>query len=68
MRANKILYVLDGTAMAYRAFHGMHRQGLSNSSGMATGAVYGFIRMLEVIGRQAGGNPIVAAFDHSGPV
>lgn len=56
-------YILDGTAMAYRAFHALKRQELSTSGGQATGAVYGFVQMLETILRVAGDNPILATFD-----
>lgn len=45
----------------------MQRQGLANARGMATGAVYGFIRMLDVIRRKAGENPIIGTFDTAAP-
>ncbi len=57
------LYILDATAMAYRAFHALKRQELSTSTGVATGAIYGFVQMLETIQKVAGTDPIVATFD-----
>ncbi|MBN1424982.1 DNA polymerase I [Candidatus Fermentibacteria bacterium] len=56
-------YILDGTAMAYRAFHALRRQDLSSSSGQATGAVYGFVQILETVLRTAGDDRVVATFD-----
>jgi DNA polymerase-1 len=47
----KALYILDGHALAYRAYYAMIRNPLTNSSGQPTGAVYGFalylLRLLE---------------------
>ena len=40
----KILYLIDGSAYIYRAYHAI--RGLSNSKGMPTNAVFGFTRML----------------------
>ena len=63
MHAPSTVYILDGTAMAYRAFHALRRQELSTSGGQATGATYGFVQMLEVILRTAGTDSVVATFD-----
>jgi len=63
MSTPSTVYILDGTAMAYRAFHALRRQELSTSGGQATGATYGFIQMLEAILRIAGSDSIVATFD-----
>lgn len=40
----KILYLIDGSAYIYRAYHAI--RGLSNSKGLPTNAVFGFTRML----------------------
>ncbi len=40
--SEKHLYLLDGHALAYRAFYAMIRTPLSSSEGVPTGAVYGF--------------------------
>jgi len=63
----KELYILDATAMAYRAFHALRRQALETSEGKATGGIYGFIQMLEVIRSIAENQPIIATFDDSAP-
>jgi len=44
--SKKILYLVDGTALCYRSFFALK---LSNSSGQAVGAVYGFYRTLKKI-------------------
>jgi DNA polymerase-1 len=41
---NATLYLIDGSAYVYRAFHAV--RGLANSSGLPTNAVFGFTRML----------------------
>ncbi len=43
---NKKLYLIDGTSLCYRSHFAIK---LSNSSGFATGAVYGFYRTLKKI-------------------
>ncbi|HEX7880309.1 MAG TPA: DNA polymerase I [Candidatus Eisenbacteria bacterium] len=40
------LFLVDGTALAYRAFFAMGRSGLSTSSGEPTGAVFGVANTL----------------------
>ena len=40
----KTIYLIDGTAYIYRAYHAI--RGLSNSNGIPTNAVFGFTRML----------------------
>lgn len=45
----KTLLLIDGTAVAYRAFYAI--RGLSTSDGRPTNAVYGFIRMLRQMER-----------------
>ncbi|MBU1616095.1 hypothetical protein KJ693_12410 [bacterium] len=39
----KTLYLIDGHSMAYRAFYAI--PSLSNSKGIPTNAIYGFIRI-----------------------
>lgn len=43
--APKTLHIVDGSAYIYRAFYAIRR--LSNSKGMATNALYGFVQMLK---------------------
>lgn len=61
------LYLLDGTALAYRSYFAMMRSNLRNSDGLPTGAIYGFanaiVKLLE------SGNPshIAVAWDTHAP-
>lgn len=41
----KTLHIVDGSAYIYRAFYAIRR--LTNSKGMATNALYGFVQMLK---------------------
>ena len=47
MSQRKVLYLIDGSSYIYRAFFAIGR--LSNSQGMPTQAVYGFIQMIRKI-------------------
>ena len=40
------LVLIDGHALAYRAYHALSEQGLSTSTGELTGGIFGFIQML----------------------
>src|SRR6056297_3182970 len=42
MKKKKTLYLIDGSALAYRAYFAMERSGLTNSAGMPTGACFSF--------------------------
>lgn len=42
---NKTIFLMDGTAAAYRAFYAVRE--LSNSKGIPTNAVYGFVNILK---------------------
>jgi len=44
MKNEKTIYLIDGTAYIYRAYHAI--RGLSNSKGHPTNAIFGFTRML----------------------
>ncbi len=44
MKKEKTIYLIDGTAYIYRAYHAI--KGLSNSRGLPTNAIFGFTRML----------------------
>ena len=60
---NKILYLIDATAFCYRAFYAV--RGLSTSFGQPTGAIYGFINMLNKILKENNPVYIAACFDVS---
>ncbi|MCX5757328.1 MAG: DNA polymerase I [Candidatus Hydrogenedentes bacterium] len=60
------LYVIDGTAFAFRSFFAI-RGGLSDSQGRPTNAVYGFARVLLKILREEQPNRLIVTFDAGGP-
>jgi DNA polymerase I len=61
----KTIYLIDGTAYIYRAYHAI--RGLSNSSGIPTNAVFGFTRMLLKLMDEREPQYIGMFFDAKGP-
>ncbi len=61
------LFLLDGTALAYRAHFAMARSGLTTTDGRPTGATYGFTMTLRRILEQEQPEAIAVAFDPPGP-
>ncbi|MDP6519351.1 MAG: DNA polymerase I [Planctomycetota bacterium] len=61
------LFLLDGTALAYRSHFALARSGLSTASGRPTGAVYGFTMTLRRILEQEAPDAIAVAMDPKGP-
>ncbi len=61
-----ILYLIDGSAYIYRAYHAI--APLSSSSGLATNAVYGFTTILRRLIKEREPSYIAVAFDTKGPV
>jgi DNA polymerase I len=59
------LYLIDGSAYVYRAFHAV--RGLSNSKGMPTNAVFGFTRMLIKLMDERAPQYVGMFFDAKGP-
>jgi len=59
------LYLIDGSAYMYRAFHAIRH--LSNSRGMPTNAVYGFTRMLIKLMQERAPRHVAMFFDAKGP-
>ncbi len=60
------LYLIDGTALAYRsffAFASTQRGGLSTKDGKPTGAVYGFVQTLRALIDKEQPDRIVVSFD-----
>ncbi len=57
------LYLLDGHALAYRAYFAFVRNPLINSKGENTGAVFGFFRTLLQLVRKYNPDYIAAVFD-----
>lgn len=62
---NKTLYLIDGSAYIYRAYHAV--RGLSNSSGLPTNAVFGFTRMLLKLINDRTPEFLAMFFDAKGP-
>lgn len=62
MKKSKTLYLIDGSSYIFRAFYGV-RQALSNSSGLPTNALYGFVTMLQKVVRDERPDYLVVAFD-----
>ena len=61
----KNLYLIDGTAYIYRAYHAI--RSLTNSKGVATNAVFGFTRMLLKLLEETKPEYVVMFFDVKGP-
>jgi DNA polymerase-1 len=59
------IYLVDGTAYIYRAFHAIRH--LSNSSGMPTNAVFGYTRMLLKLIEDRQPDYVALFFDAKGP-
>ena len=59
------LFLIDGTAFAYRSYFAI-RNGLTDSKGRPTNAVYGFARVLLKFLREQQPTHIVVAFDAGG--
>ncbi|MDJ0974590.1 MAG: DNA polymerase I, partial [Planctomycetota bacterium] len=61
------LFLLDGMALAYRAHFAFIRSPLTNSQGVETSAVYGFLMALDRILDQEDPEEIAVVFDPLGP-
>ncbi len=58
------VYLIDGSAYIYRAFHAI--RGLTNSHGMPTNAVYGFARMILKLMEERKPTHVAILFDARG--
>ena len=65
MEKEKTLYLIDGTAYIYRAYHAI--RGLSNSRGLPTNAIFGFTRMLMKLMKDRSPQYVAMFFDAKGP-
>lgn len=61
------LFLLDGTALAYRAHFALARSGLTTLAGQPTGATYGFTMTLRRILENEEPDLIAVALDAKGP-
>jgi DNA polymerase-1 len=64
---DKKLFLIDGMAMAYRAYFSMMRAPLINSKGMNTSAIFGFVNSLNKILEDEKPDYIAVAFDTDEP-
>jgi len=60
------LYLIDGSAYIYRAYHAI--KPLTNSRGLPTHAVFGFINILRRLIKERQPHYLAVAFDTKGPV
>ncbi len=65
MKKDKTLYLIDGSAYIYRAYHAI--RGLTNSKGLPTNAAFGFTRMLMKLMEDQDPEYVVLLFDAKGP-
>jgi len=65
MEKDRTLYLIDGTAYIYRAYHAI--RGLTNSEGLPTNAAFGFTRMLIKLVEDRAPEYVVMFFDAKGP-
>ncbi|HSH14089.1 MAG TPA: DNA polymerase I, partial [Desulfurivibrionaceae bacterium] len=65
MTKNAPIYLVDGSAYIYRAYHAI--TPLSNSTGLPTHAVYGFLNILLRVIREKTASHLAVAFDLKGP-
>ncbi|MGB9437731.1 MAG: DNA polymerase I [Desulfobacterales bacterium] len=65
MEKEKTIYLIDGTAYIYRAYHAIRR--LSNSRGLPTNAIFGFTRMLMKLMKDRSPQYVAMFFDAKGP-
>ncbi|MBI4846424.1 MAG: DNA polymerase I [Candidatus Omnitrophica bacterium] len=61
----KKLFLVDGNSYSYRAYYAI--SGLSTSDGRPTGAVYGFVAMLNKLRSEMTPDYLVVCFDLKGP-
>lgn len=65
MKKHDTVYLIDGSAYIYRAYHAI--SPLSNSNGLPTHAIYGFTTILLRVIREKEPAFLAIAFDHKGP-
>jgi DNA polymerase-1 len=63
---SKEVYLIDGSAYIYRAYHAI--APLSNSKGVPTHAVFGFVNIVHRLLREKNPEYLAVAFDSRGPV
>ncbi|MGE0087393.1 MAG: DNA polymerase I [Desulfococcaceae bacterium] len=66
MTEHKTVYLIDGSAYVYRAYHAI-RAGLTNSKGLPTNAAFGFAKMLVKLMQEKKPGWLAVLFDKKGP-
>ncbi|MFQ5708956.1 MAG: DNA polymerase I [bacterium] len=67
MPSSKTLYLIDGSALAYRSYFAFIRNPLINSKGENTSAVFGFLRFIFKIFDEQAPDYFAVVFDPPGP-
>ncbi|HEY5610547.1 MAG TPA: hypothetical protein VIL97_05025, partial [Thermoanaerobaculia bacterium] len=62
--ARQSLFLIDGSSNMYRCYYAI--RGLTNSAGLATNAVYGFVQMLRKLLKEHKPDAVAVAFDVAG--
>jgi len=65
LQKSKTVYLIDGTAYIYRAYHAI--RGLANSKGLPTNAIFGFTKMLLKLIETKAPQYLAMFFDAKGP-
>ncbi len=65
MDGEKTVYLVDGSAYIYRAYHAI--RGLSNSKGLPTNAIFGFTKMILKLIDDRAPEYVAMCFDAKGP-
>ena len=63
----KNLYIVDGHALAFRAYYAMFRNPLTNASGQPTSAVFGFANYLFRLMKDSACTHLLVTFDPPKP-
>ncbi len=66
MKQKQKIYLIDGSAFIYRAYHAV--APLSNSAGLPTHAIFGFHNILKRVLKEKAPSHIAVIFDAKGPV
>lgn len=61
------LYLIDGMSVVFRAYHAMSQAELSNTDGMATGAIYGFTNIITKLLESENPEYMAVVFDTDKP-
>ena len=64
MEERKVIYLIDGSSYIYRAFYAIAH--LSNSKGMPTQAIYGFVQMVNKVLEEQQPRYLALVFDAKG--